>query len=69
LQWAKASDAKSFAVADKHGTLQFIDAASGETVTGFKTVEQPVDLAWNPEGGTLAILAYKTTLQLWDVSP
>jgi hypothetical protein len=37
-------------------------------VTEIKTVEQPVDLTWNPNGQTLAILGYKTKLQLWRVS-
>jgi WD40 repeat protein len=57
-----------FAVADPRGVVQIIDAMSGAVLTGIKSVNQPVDLAWNPNGMTLAILDYKTTLQLWDVS-
>jgi WD40 repeat protein len=60
--------ANYLAVADEHGIVQIVDIASGEVVTEFKTVDQPVDLAWNPNGQTLAILDYKTTLQLWKVS-
>jgi WD40 repeat protein len=66
---AMSPDAKIFAVADERGTVQFIDVESGETLTAIKTVDQPVDLAWNPDGKTLAILAYKTSLQLWEIGP
>jgi len=61
-------DAKTLAVADAQGEVQIVDIASGEVLTGFKSVNQPVYLAWNPEGRTLAILDYKATLQLWEVA-
>jgi WD40 repeat protein len=57
-----------FAVADLRGVVQIIDVVSGDVLTGIKSVNQPVDMAWNPSGRTLAILDYKTALQLWDVS-
>lgn len=57
-----------FAVADPRGVIQIVDTVSSDVLTGIKSVDQPVDLAWNPNGMTLAILDYKTTLQLWDVS-
>lgn len=66
--FAFSPDAKKLVVADAQGVVQILDAVSGETLTGIKTVDQPVDLAWNPNGTTLAILGYKTMLQLWDVS-
>jgi WD40 repeat protein len=61
-------DAEKLVVANARGVAQILDIASGEILTGFKTVGQPVDLAWNPNGLTLAILDYKTMLQLWNVS-
>jgi len=66
--FAFSPDAKKLAVADAQGVVRILDRVSGERLTGFKSVDQPVDLAWNPNGATLAILDYKTTLQLWDVS-
>jgi len=66
--FAFSPDAKRLLVADARGVAQVIDIASGEVLTGFKSVDQPVDLAWNPNGTTVAILDYKTTLQLWAVS-
>jgi WD40 repeat protein len=59
-------DANTIAIADERGTIQFIDTSSEEAVTSIKTVDQPVDLAWNPLDGTLAVLGYETALQLWD---
>lgn len=66
--FAFSSDAKKLAVSDARGVIQILDIASGEVLTGFKSVDQSVDLAWNPNDLTLAILDYKTTLQLWKVS-
>jgi Tol biopolymer transport system component len=65
--YAISPDAEKLVVADARGVAQILDIVSGEILTGFKTVGQPVDLAWNPNGQTLAILDYKTTLQLWKV--
>jgi WD40 repeat protein len=67
--FAFSPDAKKLIVADEHGIAQIVDAASGEMLTEFKSVDQPVDIAWNPDGSTLAILGYKTQLQLWNVGP
>jgi len=66
--FAISPDATKLAIADPRGVVEIVDIASGEALTGFKSVDQPVDLAWNPNGDTLAILDYKRTLQLWDVS-
>jgi WD40 repeat protein len=66
--FAISPDAKYFALADEHGIVQIVDIASSDVLAEIKTVDQPVDLAWNPNGLTLAILDYKTTLQLWKVS-
>lgn len=66
--FAFSPDEKTIAVSDPQGVVQFLDVASGEFMTEIKSVDQPVDLAWNPDGSTLAILDYKTKLQLWDVS-
>lgn len=57
-----------FAVADPRGVVQIIDVVSGDVLAEIKSVNQPVDMAWNPSGMTLAILDYKTALQLWAVS-
>lgn len=67
--FALSSDAAKLGVADERGVAQIVDAASGDVLTGFKSVDQPVDIAWNPDGTTLAILGYKTKLQLWEISP
>ena len=66
--FAVSRDEKTLAISDPRGVVQLLDVASGEVKTGIKSVDQPVDLAWNPDGSTLAILDYKTKLQLWDVS-
>lgn len=58
---------EKLAVAGPQGIAQILDLASGQILTGFKAVDQPVSLAWNPNG-TLAILDYKTKLQLWNVA-
>ena len=65
--FAIAPDEKRFAVSDARGVGQIVDIASGEILSGFKSVNQTVDLAWNPDGTTLAILDYKTKLQLWNI--
>jgi WD40 repeat protein len=65
--FAVSPDSKMLALADARGVVQIIDVTSGETLTGIKSVDQPVDLAWNPNRPTLAILDYKTKLQLWEV--
>lgn len=62
-----APDAKEIAVADEGGNVQLFEVSSGNLLSEFQSVNQPVDLAWNPNGMTLAILGYKTTLQLWSV--
>jgi WD40 repeat protein len=66
--FAISPDARRIAIADPRGVVQIYDVTSGNVLTGIKSVDQPVDIAWNPNGTTLAILDYKTTLQLWDVS-
>lgn len=65
--FAISPNADRFAVADPRGVVLIVDAASGEQLTGIKSVDQPVDLAWNPNGMTLAILSYEGTLQLWEI--
>jgi len=66
--FAVSPDASRIAISDPRGVVQIYDVATGNVLTGLKSVDQPVDLAWNPDGMSLAILDYKTTLQLWDVS-
>jgi WD40 repeat protein len=61
--------AEYFAVADESGLMQIVDTSSGEVVTEMETLGQPVDLAWHPAGLSLAILGYKTELQLWSIPP
>ena len=61
-------DTRKFAIAGE-GVIRILDAASGNLLAEFPSVPEPVDLAWNPNGMTLAVLDYKTTLQLWDVTP
>lgn len=67
--FALAPDSKILALSDPRGVIEFIDLASDEVFTGIKSVDQPVDLAWSPSGDALAILDYKTTLQLWRIAP
>lgn len=56
-------------MADETGIVQFVDLVTGDKITGIKTVDRPVDLVWNPSGTSLAILDYKTRLQLWHIPP
>ena len=63
--FAISPNGEQFAIADERGIVQFVEVASGETAAEIKTVEQPVDLAWNRDGNAIAILGYKTALQLW----
>ncbi|HET9910145.1 MAG TPA: hypothetical protein VFQ23_26105, partial [Anaerolineales bacterium] len=65
--FAIAPDEKRFAVSDARGVGRIVDIETGEVLSGFKSVEQTVDLAWHPDGATLAILDYKTKLQLWQI--
>lgn len=67
--FAISPDEKKLVVADERGVAQIVDIASGKVLTAFKSVDQPVDIAWNPNGRTLAILGYKTKLQLWEIAP
>jgi WD40 repeat protein len=67
--FAISPDEEKLVAADPRGVAQILDITSGEVLTGFKTVDQPVSLAWNPEGMTIAILDYKTKLQLWSILP
>lgn len=60
-------DTKKFAVADERGHTQIFDTTSGAMRMEFESVSEPVSLAWHPNGKWLAILGYKSDLQLWDV--
>jgi len=60
-------DVEKFAVADEQGKVQIFDVISSDLLMEFQSVSQPVGLAWNPNGTSLAILGYKTALQLWKV--
>jgi len=62
-------DLKWIAAADETGKVQIIEVGSGNLITEFQSVSEPVDLGWNPANTTLAILGYKTTLQLWSFTP
>jgi WD40 repeat protein len=59
-------DATKLAIAGD-GIVRILEASSGDVRMEFPSVPEPVDLAWNPNGNSLAVLDYKTTLQLWDV--
>jgi WD40 repeat protein len=50
------------------GGLTIIDFESGDTLLTLESVAEPVNIAWHPDGETLAVLSYHTRLQLWDVS-
>jgi WD40 repeat protein len=65
--FALSPDTTKLVIADERGVARIFDVASGQALTGFKSVDQPVDIAWNPDGTTLAILGYKTKLQLWNL--
>ena len=60
-------DADKVAVADERGDVQIRELASGNLLFEFQAVDTPADMAWNPQGSTLAILGYATTLQLWSL--
>ena len=66
--FAISADAKRVAVADDSGEVRIFEVESGALLTEFQSVAQPIDLAWNPVDGSLAILSYTTALQLWSVS-
>ena len=61
-------DSKWIAVVDESGKVQIIEVGTGNLLTEFQSVSEPVDLGWNPTNMTLAILGYKTELQLWSVA-
>ena len=65
--FAVSPDLKKIAVADESGKVQVLEMKSGSLLTEFQSVSTPVDLAWNPKNATVAILGYKTELQLWAV--
>lgn len=65
--FALSPDATKLIVVDEQGVAQIVDVAAGEVLTEFKSVDQPVDIAWNPDGASVAILGYKTRLQLWSL--
>jgi WD40 repeat protein len=67
--FALSPDSKILALSDPRGVVEFIDLESGGALTGIKSVDQPVDLSWSPSGDALAILGYKTELQLWRLEP
>jgi WD40 repeat protein len=67
--FAISPDSNTIAIADERGILQFVDKTSGIAITGIKTVDQPVDAVWSPDGRRLAVLGYKTMLQLWNTAP
>jgi len=62
-------NSKWIAVANESGKVQIIEVGTGNLLTEFQSVSEPVDLGWNPANRTLAILGYKTELQLWSVAP
>lgn len=63
--FAVSPDGKEFAVGDAKGKVQILDATSGDLLHEFQSVTQPVDVVWNRDGETLAILGYKTELEIW----
>ena len=63
-----SSDGITVAVADDSGKVRIFDMASGALVNEFQSVATPIDMAWNPVTGTLAVLSYDTALQLWLVA-
>jgi WD40 repeat protein len=55
------------ATVDEDGTARIIDLASDETLLTFQSTAEPVSIKWSPDGEMLAILSYRTNLQLWDM--
>ena len=55
------------AVGDERGNVQIRELASGNLLSEFQAVDSPADMAWNPQGSTLAILGGATTLQVWTL--
>jgi len=66
--FAISPDATKIAIADAQGQVRIFDPSSPKLLREFQSVNQPADMVWNPNGTTLAILDYKSTLQLWDVA-
>jgi WD40 repeat protein len=56
------------AAVDQDGTARIIDLATDETRLTFESVAEPVAVKWSPDGETLAILSYRTNLQLWSIA-
>jgi len=54
-------------VLGSNGKVRVFDPSSPKQFMEFQSVGQPVDMVWNPNGTTLAILDYMTTLQLWEI--
>jgi WD40 repeat protein len=53
---------------DQDGTARIIELGTGETLVTFQSVGEPVAIKWSPDGETVAILGYRTILELWDIS-
>jgi WD40 repeat protein len=65
---AISPNATKIAVANSNGQVRIFDPSSPKLLIEFQSVNEPADMIWNPNGTTLAILDYKTTLQLWSVA-
>lgn len=61
-------DRNLLATVDEDGTARIIDLTSDETLLTFQSAAEPVAIKWSPDGETLAILSYRTNLQLWSIA-
>jgi WD40 repeat protein len=68
LAFDLSPDGSLLSTIDEDGTTRIIDLASNETLLTFESVAEPVAIKWSPNGEMLAILSYRTTLQLWDIA-
>jgi hypothetical protein len=66
--FAISPDANKVTAADKNGVSRILDATNGKELIASQGTQEPVNLDRSPSGDSLAVLNYRTMLQIWEVS-
>ena len=65
---AVSPDEQLIALADDAGAVRLLDLATGAARWVLAGPAEIDDLAWSPDGGRLAVLTYRRTVQVWDLA-